>query len=120
MESPSVKAAVFKTLDEIVQKDGILASNTSSISIGEIADSTERGPQVLGMHFFNPATIQPLVELISSEVTSEETLDQVETFTREVMGKHPIRTIDRAGFVVNRLLVPYLLQAMHMLSLIHI
>ena len=97
-----------------MQKDGILASNTSSISIGEIADSTERGPQVLGMHFFNPATIQPLVELISSEVTSEETLDQVETFTREVMGKHPIRTIDRAGFVVNRLLVPYLLQAMHM------
>ena len=77
VESPSVKAAVFKTLDEIVQKDGILASNTSSISIGEIADSTERGPQVLGMHFFNPATIQPLVELISSEVTSEETLDQV-------------------------------------------
>ena len=114
VESPSVKASVFKTLDEIVQKDGILASNTSSISIGEIADSTDRGAQVLGMHFFNPATVQPLVELIASEVTSEETLDKVETFTREVMGKHPIRTIDRAGFVVNRLLVPYLLQAMHM------
>ncbi|MEE3073837.1 MAG: 3-hydroxybutyryl-CoA dehydrogenase [Actinomycetota bacterium] len=114
VESPSVKASVFKTLDEIVQKDGILASNTSSISIGDIANNTSRGPQVLGMHFFNPATVQPLVELISSEVTSEETLKKVETFTREVMGKHPIRTIDRAGFVVNRLLVPYLLQAMHM------
>ena len=113
VESPSVKASVFKTLDEIVQKDGILASNTSSISIGDIANNTSRGPQVLGMHF-NPATVQPLVELISSEVTSEETLKKVETFTREVMGKHPIRTIDRAGFVVNRLLVPYLLQAMHM------
>ena len=114
VESPSVKASVFKTLDEIVQKDGILASNTSSISIGDIANNTSRGPQVLGMHFFNPATVQPLVELISSEVTSEETLKKVETFTREVMAKHPIRTIDRAGFVVNRLLVPYLLQAMHM------
>jgi len=114
IESPSIKAEVFSTLDKIVQENGILASNTSSISIGEIADSTSRGPQVLGMHFFNPATIQPLVELISSEVTSEETLQSVETFTRDIMGKHPIRTIDRAGFVVNRLLVPYLLQAMHM------
>tara|TARA_B100001250_G_scaffold283823_1_gene245878 strand:- start:1029 stop:1883 length:855 start_codon:yes stop_codon:yes gene_type:complete len=114
IESPSIKAQVFSTLDEIVQEKGILASNTSSISIGEIADSTNRGPQVLGMHFFNPATVQPLVELISSEVTSEETLQKVEMFTRDVMGKHPIRTIDRAGFVVNRLLVPYLLQAMQM------
>tara|TARA_B100000029_G_scaffold462946_1_gene495868 strand:- start:345 stop:1199 length:855 start_codon:yes stop_codon:yes gene_type:complete len=114
IESPTVKAEVFATLDRVVQKNGILASNTSSISIGEIADSTDRGSQVLGMHFFNPATVQPLVELISSEVTSEETLDRVEIFTRDVMGKHPIRTIDRAGFVVNRLLVPYLLQAMHM------
>ncbi|KIE49053.1 MAG: 3-hydroxybutyryl-CoA dehydrogenase [Acidimicrobiaceae bacterium] len=114
VESPSVKANVFKTLDEVAQQSAILASNTSSISIGEIADSTSRGSQVLGMHFFNPATIQPLVELISSEVTSKETLDQVEKFTSEVLGKHPIRTIDRAGFVVNRLLVPYLLQAMHM------
>ncbi len=114
IESPTVKAEVFATLDRVVQKNGILASNTSSISIGEIADSTDRGSQVLGMHFFNPTTVQPLVELISSEVTSEETLDRVEIFTRDVMGKHPIRTIDRAGFVVNRLLVPYLLQAMHM------
>ncbi|MEE2683349.1 MAG: 3-hydroxybutyryl-CoA dehydrogenase, partial [Actinomycetota bacterium] len=114
IESPTVKAEVFATLDRVVQKNGILASNTSSISIGEIADSTDRGSQVLGMHFFNPATVQPLVELISSEVTSGETLDRVEIFTRDVMGKHPIRTIDRAGFVVNRLLVPYLLQAMHM------
>ena len=114
IESPSIKAEVFSTLDEIVQENGILASNTSSISIGEIADSTNRGPQVLGMHFFNPATVQPLVELISSEVTSEETLQKVEMFTRDIMGKHPIRTIDRAGFVVNRLLVPYLLQAREM------
>ena len=114
IESPSIKAEVFSTLDEIVQENGILASYTSSISIGEIADSTNRGPQVLGMHFFNPATVQPLVELISSEVTSEETLQKVEMFTRDIMGKHPIRTIDRAGFVVNRLLVPYLLQAMQM------
>ena len=111
-----IKAKVFSTLDEIVQPQGILASNTSSISIGEIATSTStsRGEKVLGMHFFNPATVQPLVELITSEVTSEQTLKAVEDFTRDTLGKHPITTIDRAGFVVNRLLVPYLLQAMHM------
>jgi|TARA_X000001036_G_C20619534_1_gene782459 3-hydroxybutyryl-CoA dehydrogenase len=114
IESPEIKAKVFSTLDEIVQPQGILASNTSSISIGEIATSTSRGEKVLGMHFFNPATVQPLVELITSEVTSEQTLKAVEDFTRDTLGKHPITTIDRAGFVVNRLLVPYLLQAMHM------
>lgn len=116
IESPQVKAEVFATLDRIVQPSGILASNTSSISIGEIATATSRPEQVLGMHFFNPATVQPLVELISSEVTSDATLDAVETFTRDTLAKHPIRTIDRAGFVVNRLLVPYLLSAMQMLD----
>lgn len=116
IESPEIKAKVFATLDEVVQPSGILASNTSSISIGEIATATKRPEQVLGIHFFNPATVQRLVELISSEVTSDATLDAVETFTRDVMGKHPIRTGDRAGFVVNRLLVPYLLQAMQMLD----
>ena len=97
-----------------MQADGILASNTSSISIGEIASATGRPDQVLGMHFFNPATVQPLVELVVSETTSDETFGAVEAFTRDAIGKHPIRTIDRAGFVVNRLLVPYLLQAMEM------
>jgi len=116
IESPEVKAQVFATLDRIVQPSGILASNTSSISIGEIATATARPEQVLGMHFFNPATVQPLVELISSEVTSGATLDAVEAFSRDTLGKHPIRTIDRAGFVVNRLLVPYLLSAMQMLD----
>ena len=113
IESPEIKAKVFSTLDEIVQPDGILASNTSSISIGEIATATSRVRKSTGMHFFNPATVQPLVELITSEVTSENALKIVESFTRDILGKHPITTIDRAGFVVNRLLVPYLLQAMH-------
>ena len=66
------------------------------------------------MHFFNPATVQPLVELISSQQTSDETIATVESFAVDVLGKHPIRTGDRAGFVVNRLLVPYLLQAIEM------
>lgn len=116
IESPEVKAEVFATLDRVVQPGGILASNTSSISIGEIATATGRPDKVLGMHFFNPATVQPLVELISSEVTSDATLDAMEAFSRDTLGKHPIRTIDRAGFVVNRLLVPYLLSAMQMLD----
>jgi 3-hydroxybutyryl-CoA dehydrogenase len=114
IESPEIKAKVFSTLDQIVQPGGILASNTSSISIGEIATATNRPEQVLGMHFFNPATVQPLVELVTSEVTSKETVAKVENFARDILGKHPITTIDRAGFVVNRLLVPYLLQAMQM------
>lgn len=114
IESPEIKAKVFSTLDQIVQPGGILASNTSSISIGEIATATNRPEQVLGMHFFNPATVQPLVELVTSEVTSDETVAKVENFARDILGKHPITTIDRAGFVVNRLLVPYLLQAMQM------
>ena len=114
IESPELKAEVFATLDRVTPPSAILASNTSSISIGEIASATERPDQVIGMHFFNPATVQPLVELVVSEVTSDETFSVVETFTRDALGKHPIRTIDRAGFVVNRLLVPYLLQAMEM------
>lgn len=114
VERADVKAEVFRTLDAVVQPSGILASNTSSIAIVEIGAVTERPDQVLGMHFFNPATVQPLVELIASQRTSEATMAAVEAFTTETLGKHPIHTGDRAGFVVNRLLVPYLLQAIEM------
>ncbi len=114
VEMPEVKFEVFRTLDQVVKADGILASNTSSIPIVEIGGVTQRPGQVLGMHFFNPATVQPLVELISSQQTESATLDTVEKFVTDVLGKHPIRTGDRAGFVVNRLLVPYLLQAIEM------
>lgn len=114
IELPEVKFEVFRTLDEVVKPEGILASNTSSIPIVEIGAVTNRPEQVLGMHFFNPATVQPLVELIHSQKTSEATMDAVHAFCVDTLGKSPIRTGDRAGFVVNRLLVPYLLQAMEM------
>ncbi len=114
VEIPEVKFEIFRTLDSIVKPEGILASNTSSIPIVEIGAVTERQEQVLGMHFFNPATVQPLVELIYSQKTSEETMTKVHDFCVDTLGKSPIRTGDRAGFVVNRLLVPYLLQAMEM------
>ena len=114
IEIPEVKFEVFRNLDSIVKPEGILASNTSSIPIVEIGAVTGRPEQVLGMHFFNPATVQPLVELIQSQQTSDATMDAVAAFCTDTLGKHPIRTGDRAGFVVNRLLVPYLLQAMEM------
>ncbi len=114
VEVPDVKYDVFRRLDSVVKPEAILASNTSSIPIVEIAAVTERPEQVLGMHFFNPATVQPLVELINSQQTSDATMDAAEAFCRDTLGKHPIRTGDRAGFVVNRLLIPYVLQAIEM------
>ncbi len=116
VERADVKFDLFTKLDALVKPSGILASNTSSIPIVEIGAVTDRPEQVLGMHFFNPATVQPLVELISSQRTSVATMDTVEAFTIEVLGKSPIRTGDRAGFVVNRLLIPYILQAIEMLD----
>ncbi len=116
VERAEVKFDLFRKLDSLVKDVAILASNTSSIPIVEIGAVTSRPEQVLGMHFFNPATVQPLVELISSQQTSTATMDTVEAFTTDVLGKSPIRTGDRAGFVVNRLLVPYILQAIEMLD----
>lgn len=116
VERPDVKFELFRALDSIVKPEGILASNTSSIPIVEIGSVTDRPEQVLGMHFFNPATVQPLVELISSQQTSDSTMEVVHAFVTEVLGKHPIQTGDRAGFVVNRLLIPYILQAIEMVD----
>lgn len=115
-ENPNVKQIVFEHMDRVVPEHGLLASNTSSLAITDLAMHTNRPTQVLGMHFFNPATVQPLVELINGETTAPETIDAVEVFCKDKLGKHPIRTGDRAGFVVNKLLVPYLLSAVHMLD----
>jgi 3-hydroxybutyryl-CoA dehydrogenase len=114
IEDESAKLELFESLDKIVPESGILASNTSSIPIINLAAATQRPKQVLGMHFFNPATIQPLVELVSSLRTSEETVAAVSAFASDTLGKHVIGCRDRAGFVVNRLLVPYLLAAIRM------
>ncbi len=115
IEDEKVKTKLFSDLDAIVtDPDAILASNTSSIPIMKIAAATKNPGRVLGLHFFNPVPVLPLVELISTLVTSEDALARVETFAGSVLGKQVVRCTDRSGFVVNALLVPYLLSAIRM------
>jgi 3-hydroxybutyryl-CoA dehydrogenase len=115
VEDEAVKAKVFAELDEIItDPDAVLASNTSSIPIMKIAAATKNPNRVLGLHFFNPVPVLPLVELVSTLVTSEEALARTEQFAGEVLGKQVVRCADRSGFVVNALLVPYLLSAIRM------
>lgn len=117
VEAEAAKVEVFRRLDEVVQApDALLASNTSSIPIMKLAMATHRPQRVLGMHFFNPVPVLPLVELVSSLLTSPEASDQAEDFARQVLHKHVIRSQDRAGFIVNALLIPYLLSSIRMLE----
>ena len=115
VEDEAVKAKVFAQLDEVVtDPDAVLASNTSSIPIMKIAAATKNPSRVLGLHFFNPVPVLPLVELVNTLVTSDEAIAKVEEFAGEVLGKKVVRCGDRSGFVVNALLVPYLLSAIRM------
>jgi 3-hydroxybutyryl-CoA dehydrogenase len=117
VENEAVKAKVFAELDEIItDPDAILASNTSSIPIMKIAAATKNPGRVLGLHFFNPVPVLPLVELISTLVTTDEAAARVEQFASEALGKKVVRCGDRSGFVVNALLVPYLLSAIRMVE----
>ncbi|GAA2749332.1 3-hydroxybutyryl-CoA dehydrogenase [Kitasatospora cinereorecta] len=114
-EREDIKIKIFETLDRVVERrDAILASNTSSIPIVKLAAATSRPEQVIGLHFFNPAPVQKLVEVIPTLTTSAETTARAEEFAVQALGKDPIRARDRAGFVVNALLVPYLLSAVRM------
>ncbi|WP_427017046.1 3-hydroxybutyryl-CoA dehydrogenase [Pseudarthrobacter sp. P1] len=114
-----LKLDAFRRIDAAVaDPEAILASNTSSIPIGRIAAATGRPGQVLGVHFFNPVPVLPLVELVSSLQTSPDTLARARSFA-EGLGKQVILAQDRAGFVVNALLVPYLLSAIRMLEAGH-
>ncbi|MGH3518451.1 MAG: 3-hydroxybutyryl-CoA dehydrogenase [Haloechinothrix sp.] len=116
-EIEDVKVEVFGALDKVVQRpDAILASNTSSIPIMKLAMATSRPAQVIGIHFFNPVPVLPLVELIPSLLSGVDTQDRAESFAAEVLGKTVVRSQDRAGFVVNALLIPYLLSAIRMLE----
>jgi 3-hydroxybutyryl-CoA dehydrogenase len=116
-ERAEAKSDVFAALDEIVAgHEAILASNTSSIPIMRLAMATSRAPQVIGIHFFNPVPMLGLVELIPCLLTSEETCCRAEAFITATLGKTAIRCPDRAGFVVNALLIPYLLAAIRMLE----
>ena len=117
IEDDAVKTKVFAQLDEIVtDPDAVLASNTSSIPIMKIAAATKNPQRVLGLHFFNPVPVLPLVELISTLVTSDAAIERTRQFGAEVLGKQVVRCGDRSGFVVNALLVPYLLAAVRMVE----
>ncbi|GAA3631074.1 3-hydroxybutyryl-CoA dehydrogenase [Kineosporia mesophila] len=117
VEHEQTKLELFAQLDQIVKAtDAILASNTSSIPIMKIATATGRASHVLGIHFFNPVPVLSLVEIVPSLLTSDETTRRAENFAQEVLGKHAIRSPDRAGFVVNALLVPFILSAIRMLE----
>lgn len=114
-EDETIKLELFRTLGRILTKDdAILASNTSSIPIVKLGAVSGRAHHVMGVHFFNPAPVMQLVELIPSLTTSPETLDRMRGWVTDGLGKKPIDATDRAGFVVNSLLVPYLLSAIRM------
>ncbi|MER7555881.1 3-hydroxybutyryl-CoA dehydrogenase [Nocardioides sp. NPDC126508] len=114
-EREDVKLDLFRTVGALLEKDdAILASNTSSIPIVKLGAVSGRAANVMGVHFFNPAPVMQLVELIPSLTTSPETLERMQTFVGKTLGKQPIEATDRAGFVVNSLLVPYLLSAVRM------
>ena len=119
-ENPAVKAALFAEIDDTVERpDAILATNTSSIPIAAVARATSRPEQVIGLHFFNPAPVQNLVEVIPSVLTSEAVAGSARTFVSAALGKTAISAPDRSGFVVNALLVPYLMSAIRMLEAGH-
>ncbi|MDE3064977.1 MAG: 3-hydroxybutyryl-CoA dehydrogenase [Acidobacteriota bacterium] len=116
-EDEATKTEVFATLDAVVSDpDAVLATNTSSIPIIKLAMATSRPQQVIGMHFFNPVPVLKLVEVISSLLTSPETTARVRDYATETLKKKVITSPDRAGFVVNALLIPYLLSAVRMLE----
>jgi 3-hydroxybutyryl-CoA dehydrogenase len=115
VEDEAVKTRVFRALDEIMPAEAILASNTSSIPIAGLAAATRRPDRVLGLHFFSPVPVMKLVEIVKGLDTAEETVQRAEAFV-EAIGKQPIRTKDRSGFIVNMLLVPYLMAAVRMYS----
>ncbi|CRZ16345.1 3-hydroxybutyryl-CoA dehydrogenase [Mycolicibacterium neworleansense] len=117
IEDENVKAKIFADLDRVVtDPDAVLASNTSSIPIMKLAAATQNPARVLGLHFFNPVPVLPLVELVSTLVTSDGAAARVEEFAGTVLGKQVVRCSDRSGFVVNALLVPYLLAAIRMVE----
>lgn len=117
VEDEAVKSEIFAELDRVVtDPDAVLASNTSSIPIMKVAAATKQPQRVLGLHFFNPVPVLPLVELVRTLVTDEAAAARTEEFASTVLGKQVVRCSDRSGFVVNALLVPYLLSAIRMVE----
>ncbi len=115
VENMEIKKQIFADLDIICKPETILATNTSSLSITEVASATKRADKVIGMHFFNPAPIMKLVEIIRGITTSQETFDAVKEISLAI-GKEPIEVAEAPGFVVNRILVPMINEAICVLS----
>jgi 3-hydroxybutyryl-CoA dehydrogenase len=117
IEDVAVKSKVFAELDKVItDPDAVLASNTSSIPIMKLGAATQNPGRVLGLHFFNPVPVLPLVELVDTLVTTDAAIARTEAFASDVLGKQVVRCSDRSGFVVNALLVPYLLSAIRMVE----
>jgi 3-hydroxybutyryl-CoA dehydrogenase len=114
VEDEDLKRQVFKQLDETLPDAQFLASNTSSVPIMKLGAETSHPGRVVGLHFFNPVPVLPLVEVVRSIMTSDETLERATSFAEDTLGKVTIHSQDRAGFVVNALLIPYLLSAIRM------
>jgi 3-hydroxybutyryl-CoA dehydrogenase len=115
VEDLAVKAQMFAELDTLCGPDTIFASNTSSLTVAEIAAATSRADRFVGMHFFNPVPVMKLVEIVRAIKTSERTVERALAFAIS-LGKEPIRAHDNSGFVVNLLLVPYMIDAIRALE----
>jgi 3-hydroxybutyryl-CoA dehydrogenase len=115
VENLDVKKETYKALDGICKREAIFCSNTSSLTITELAAATSRPDRFAGLHFFNPVPVMKLVEVVRTIATSDETFQTVFDFAKS-LGKEPIRTQDNSGFIVNRLLVPYILDAVRALE----
>lgn len=116
IEDEAEKVAIFQALGKVARPEALLASNTSSIPIMKLAAVTPQPQRVIGMHFFNPVPVLPLVELVPSLLTSAETVERANAFASGQLGKHTVLSKDRAGFIVNALLIPYLLAAIRMVE----
>jgi 3-hydroxybutyryl-CoA dehydrogenase len=114
VEDEAAKRDLFVRLDQLLPDAQFLASNTSSVPIMKLGAGTSQPQKVIGLHFFNPVPVLPLVEIVHSIMTADETADRARKFAEETLGKQCIDSQDRAGFVVNALLVPYLLSAVRM------
>jgi 3-hydroxybutyryl-CoA dehydrogenase len=110
IENVPEKKKMYASIDDIVKKDAIFATNTSSISVTELLSATKRPERFIGLHFFNPVPLMKLVEVVKTIATGDDVYETAYEFSKK-LGKVPVRTSDKTGFIVNRLLVPYLLDA---------
>ena len=115
VENIATKRETYEILDRVCGKNAIFASNTSSLSITEMAATTTRADRFVGLHFFNPVPLMKLVEVVRAPLTSDAAFEEAFAFAKS-LGKTPIRATDKTGFIVNRLLVPYLLDAVRALE----